>query len=74
VASAAGRIPGQPRFLDTRYDAGHLLASQSRRLVGVCVEVRLDVTQPELRGTSMTALHRRWLQDGDVAARERSPC
>jgi hypothetical protein len=63
--------PGQPRFLDTRYDAGHLLACQSRRLVDVCAEVRLDVTQPELRGTSMTALHRRWAQDGDVAAREK---
>ena len=63
--------PSQPRFLDTRYDAGHLLACQSRRLVDVCAEVRLEVTQPELRGTSMTALHRRWLQDGDVAAREK---
>ena len=31
----------------------------------------LDVTQPELRGTSMTALHRRWLQAGDVQAREK---
>jgi hypothetical protein len=63
--------PGQPRFLDTRYDAGHLLACQSRRLVDVCADLRLDVTQPELRGISMTALHRRWLQDGDVAAREK---
>jgi hypothetical protein len=64
-------LPGQPRFLDTRYDAGHLLACQSRRLVDVCADLRLEVTQPELRGTSMTALHRRWLQDGDVAAREK---
>jgi hypothetical protein len=63
--------PSQPRFLDTRYDAGHLLACQSRRLADVCAEVRLDVTQPELRGTSMTALHRRWIQDGDVTAREK---
>jgi len=61
----------QPRFLDTRYDAGHLLACQSRRLVDVCADLRLEVTQPELRGTSMTALHRRWLQDGDVTAREK---
>jgi hypothetical protein len=61
----------QPRFLDTRYDAGHLLTCQSRRLVDVCADLRLDVTQPELRGTSMTALHRRWLQDGDVTAREK---
>lgn len=39
--------------------------------VDVCAELRLDVTQPELRGSSMTALHRRWPQDGDVAAREK---
>lgn len=61
----------QPRFLDTRYDAGHLLACQSRRLVDVCADLRLEVTQPELRGISMTALHRRWLQVGDVTAREK---
>ncbi len=61
----------QPRFLDTRYDAGHLLACQSRRLVDVCADLRLEVTQPELRGISMTALHRRWLQAGDVTAREK---
>jgi hypothetical protein len=76
AASAAWRQrrkepSGQPRFLDTRYDAGHILACQSRRLVDVCADLRLDVTQPELRGTSMTALHRRWLQDGDVTAREK---
>jgi len=63
--------PGQPLFLDTRYDAGHLLACQSHRLVDVCAEVRLDVTQPELRGISMTALHRRWTEHGDVTAREK---
>lgn len=62
---------GRPRFLDTRYDAGHVLACQSRRLVDVCADLRLDVTQPELRGTSMTALHRRWLESGDHTAREK---
>ena len=62
---------GQPRFLDTRYDAGHVLACQSRRLVDVCADLRLDVTQPELRSTSMTALHRRWLELGDTTAREK---
>ncbi|MCA1681975.1 MAG: hypothetical protein LC700_02295, partial [Actinobacteria bacterium] len=46
------------RVLDTRYDTGHVLSCRSRRLVDVCTELRLDVTQPELRGTSMTALHR----------------
>jgi hypothetical protein len=63
--------PGQPAFLDTRYDAGHVLACQSRRLVDVCNDLRLDVTQPELRGASMTALHRRWTGHGDTTAREK---
>jgi hypothetical protein len=76
AASAAWRQrrhgpAGRPRFLDTRYDTGHLLAGPSRRLVDVCAELRLDVTQPELRGTSMTALHRRWLETGDATAREK---
>ena len=76
AAAAAWRqrrrdTPGQPRFLDTRYDAGHVLACQSRRLVDVCADLRLDVTQPELRGISMTALHRRWLELGDITAREK---
>ena len=63
--------PGRPAYLDTRYDAGHLLACQSRRLVDVCADLRLDVTQPELRGASMTALHRRWTEHGDISAREK---
>ena len=66
-----GAPPGQPPFLDTRYDAGHVLACASRRLVDVCADLRLDVTQPELRGASMTALHRRWTEYGDVTAREK---
>lgn len=61
----------QPRYLDTRFDAGHLLEGASRRLVDVCTELGLDVTQPELRGTSMTALHRRWIDQGDAQAREK---
>jgi hypothetical protein len=59
------------RVLDTRYDAGHLLSAKSRRLVDVCGELRLDVTQPELARKSMTALHRDWLEQGDTEARER---
>jgi hypothetical protein len=62
---------GGQRIVDTRYDAGHVLACASRRLVDVCAELRLEVTQPELRGTSMTALHRRWLEIQDVTAREK---
>ena len=63
--------PGGPRLLDTRYDAGHILRCASRRLVDVCADLNLDVTQPELRGTSMTALHRRWLEQADTPAREK---
>jgi len=63
--------PDRPAFLDTRYDAGHILACPSRRLVDVCTDLQLDVTQPELAGTSMTALHRRWLDAGDATAREK---
>jgi len=59
------------QVIDTRYDAGHLLHGLSRRLVDVATELGLDVTQPELRGTSMTALHRTWLDAGNVTARER---
>ena len=59
------------RVLDTRFDAGHVLAERSRRLVDVCGELDLDVTQPELVRKSMTALHREWLTSGDIEARER---
>jgi hypothetical protein len=64
-------LPGGPRLLDTRYDTGQVLQRPSRRLVDVCAELHLDVTQPELRGTSLTALHRRWLERGDTSAREK---
>jgi hypothetical protein len=64
-ADATGRV------IDTRFDAGHVLSNPSRRLVDVCTELRLDVTQPELARKSMTTLHRDWLERGDVEARER---
>jgi hypothetical protein len=57
--------------MDTRFDAGHLLCDTSRRLVDVCGELDLDVTQPELARKSMTALHRDWLTRADTEARER---
>lgn len=65
--------PGRPtaNVVDTRYDADHVLTGTSRRLVDVCTDLGLDVTQPELRGTSMTAVHRRWLDHHDTQARER---
>ena len=64
-------LPGGPQLLDTRYDTGPVLRRASRRLVDVCAELHLDVTQPELRGTSMTALHRRWLEHEETLAREK---
>jgi hypothetical protein len=57
--------------VDTRYDADAVLTGASRRLVDVCDDLDLDVTQPELRGTSMTAVHRRWLEQADPLAREK---
>jgi hypothetical protein len=62
---------GTSHYLDTRFDAGHLLTGTSRRLVDVCTELRLDVTQPELLRVTMPAWHRRWLDDGEVEGRER---
>jgi hypothetical protein len=62
---------GGPDVIDSRYDAGGILRGASRRLVDVCTELGMDVTQPELARTSMTALHRRWLDAGDPSARER---
>ncbi|MEU9338071.1 hypothetical protein AB0D49_33750 [Streptomyces sp. NPDC048290] len=59
------------RYVDPRYDAGHLLTGTSRRLVDVCTELGLDVTQPELRRTSMPAWHRRWIETGGPEGRER---
>jgi hypothetical protein len=57
-------------ILDTRYDTDTVLRCTSRRLVDVCTDLGLDVTQPELRG-SMTAMHRTWLATGDPELRER---
>jgi hypothetical protein len=56
--------------VDTRYDTDGVLGCRSRRLVDVCTDLGLDVTQPELRG-SMTAMHRTWLDSHDTELRER---
>lgn len=63
--------PDQSHYLDTRFDAGHLLSGKSRRLVDVCTELGLDVTQPELLKVTMPAWHRRWVENGDQEGRER---
>lgn len=70
LARRAAHLP-ERRVVDTRYDTDHVLTGASRRLVDVCGELRLEVTQPELAGTSMTALHRVWLEKGSAQARER---
>ncbi|MEO3853763.1 hypothetical protein [Acrocarpospora sp. B8E8] len=60
-----------PLVIDSRYDVGDVLTGASRRLVDVCGELHLEVTQPELARKSMTALHRDWLIDQDPEPRER---
>jgi hypothetical protein len=42
------------RVFDTRYDIDHLPIGASRRLVDICDELKLDVTQPELARGYMT--------------------
>jgi len=59
-----------PRVFDTRYDAGHILTGKSRRLVDVCEEISLAVSQPELVG-SMTKMQNKYLESGDVFIMER---
>jgi hypothetical protein len=71
TAWAARRGDPRGRIIDTRFDTNHLLSGRSRRLVDVCAELGLNVTQPELAGASMTALHRRWLATAHTEARER---
>ncbi|WP_165975360.1 hypothetical protein, partial [Actinomadura rubrisoli] len=57
--------------VDSRYDVGDILTGTSRRLVDVCGELALEVTQPELARRSMTTLHRDgWLTDHNPEARE----
>lgn len=63
--------PDESHYVDTRYDAGHLLTGTSRRLVDVCTELGLDVTQPELRKVTMPAWHRKWIEEGEEEGRER---
>lgn len=59
------------RVIDTRYDVDSLVRTKSRRLVDVATELGLDVTQPELGRSSLTALHRRYIETGEELVRER---
>jgi hypothetical protein len=58
------------RVFDTRYDSDHLPIGVSRRLVDVCSDLKLDVTQPELSRGSMTKLQRDFLAHGTESIRE----
>lgn len=58
------------RVFDTRYDVDHLPLGASRRLVDVCDDLKLDVTQPELARGSMTKLQRDFLDTGNELLRE----
>ena len=56
--------------LDTRYDGECFFTGDSRRLVDVCNESNLLVTQPELQ-SSMTAMQYKYYSTGDYHIRER---
>jgi hypothetical protein len=58
------------RVFDTRYDVDHLPLGASRRLVDVCGDLKLDVTQPELARGSMTKLQYDFLEYGNELVRE----
>ncbi|MEV8606175.1 hypothetical protein AB0465_40645 [Streptomyces griseoviridis] len=63
--------PDESHYVDTRFDSGHILTGKSRRLVDVCNELGLDVTQPELLKVTMPAWHRRWVEEGQEEGWER---
>lgn len=58
------------RVFDTRYDIDHLPVGASRRLVDVCGDLELDVTQPELARGSMTKLQRDFIAHGNESIRD----
>ncbi len=59
------------RIVDTRYDIVQDFLGKSRRLVDMCNDFYLDVTQPELRKSSMTKLQNIYYQTNDDRIRER---
>jgi hypothetical protein len=85
LANASNDVPGvtsaraawharttNSTVFDTRYDLDDAFPmGTSRRLVDLCTDAGLDVHQPELTGSSMTALHRCFLAGGDDAIYER---
>jgi hypothetical protein len=63
-------IPGAVPVVDTRYDGECVFNGKSRRLVDVCTECNLGVTQPEL-SSSMTAMQRQYYETSDWHIREK---
>ena len=59
------------QIVDTRYDVEQVFMGNSRRLVDMCNDFLMDVTQPELHGTSMTKLQNVFYTLGDSAFYER---
>ncbi|MBR6096149.1 MAG: hypothetical protein IKP82_04275 [Oscillospiraceae bacterium] len=59
------------QVFDTRYDVIRSFMGKSRRLVDVCRDFNIDVTQPELRNTSMTKLQNSFYDSGDEDIYER---
>jgi len=60
-----------PLIIDTRYDVLHDFMGTSRRLVDICNDFMLCVTQQELATHSMTKLHNQFLSSVDQKPYER---
>lgn len=57
--------------MDTRYDIDQKFLGKSRRLVDMCNDFELDVTQPELKKSSMTKLQNIFYETKDEEIYER---
>ena len=58
-------------IVDTRYDISKPFLGKSRRLVDMCNDFMLDVTQPELKNKSMTKLQNQYYENKDEGIYER---
>lgn len=58
-------------IMDTRYDIFKSFLGKSRRLVDMCNDFELDVTQPELKNRSMTELQNKFYSIKDEEIYER---
>lgn len=59
------------RTVDTRYDVDRPFMGKSHRLVDICNDFKLDVSQPELKNLSMTKLQNEFYDKGDYSIYER---